>query len=152
MPRYFSVQPGGGIQAGEVRRPEQAPLEFSWQDDGTVALKADSGKFVGAKKSGHLFANMDLLEDNARFFFYLTNRPIMILKCEQGYVGFRMASSVKLDCNKAAYATFQVERAEAGLVQFKGKFSPICSPQNQDKRTFRSEREILASERWRDRL
>jgi len=119
--KYFSVQPGGGIQAGEVRRPEQAPLEFSWQDDGTVALKADSGKFVGAKKSGHLFANMDLLEDNARFFFYLTNRPIMILKCEQGYVGFRMASSVKLDCNKAAYATFQVERAEAGLVHFKGQ-------------------------------
>ena len=125
MPRYFSVQPGGGVQAGEVRRPQQAPLEFSWQDDGTVALKADSGKFVGAKKSGHLFANMDLLEDNARFFFYLTNRPIMILKCEQGYVGFRMASSVKLDCNKAAYATFQVERAEAGLVHFKGKFSPL---------------------------
>ena len=120
--RYFSVQPGGGVQAGEVKKPAQAPLELVWQDNGTVAMKAESGKFVGAKKSGHLFANIDVLEDNSRFFFYLTNRPIMILKCEQGYVGYRMATSVKLDCNKAGYATFQVERAEGGLVHFKGKF------------------------------
>ena len=120
--RYFSVQPGGGVQAGEARRPEQAPLQLVWQDNGTVAMKADNGKFVGAKKSGHLFANVDVIEDNSRFFFYLTNRPIMILKCEQGFVGYRMATSVKLDCNKASYATFQVERAEGGLVHFKGNF------------------------------
>jgi len=119
--KYFSVQPGGGVQAGEARRPAEAPLQLVWQDNGTVAMKADSGKFVGAKKSGHLFANVDLLEDNSRFFFYLTNRPIMILKCEQGYVGYRMATSLKLDCNKASYATFQVERAEGGLVHFKGQ-------------------------------
>jgi len=119
--KYFSVQPGGGVQAGEARRPEQAPLQLIWQDNGTVAMKADNGKFVGAKKSGHLFANVDVIEDNSRFFFYLTNRPIMILKCEQGFVGYRMATSVKLDCNKASYATFQVERAEGGLVHFKGQ-------------------------------
>merc|ERR1711934_1013029 len=123
--KYFSVQPGGGVQAGEAKRPEQAPLQLVWQDNGTVAMKADNGKFVGAKKSGHLFANVDVLEDNSRFFFYLTNRPIMILKCEQGYVGYRMATSVKLDCNKASYATFQVERADGGLVHFKGKFRPL---------------------------
>ena len=51
--RYFSVQPGGGVQAGEAKRPEEAPLQLVWQDDGTVAMKAESGKFVGAKKSGN---------------------------------------------------------------------------------------------------
>merc|ERR1712233_50228 len=95
--------------------------EKEGNDNPKFAMKAESGKFVGAKKSGHLFANMAALEDNSRFFFYLTNRPIMILKCEQGFVGYRMATSVKLDCNKASYATFQVERAEGGLVHFKGQ-------------------------------
>ena len=143
--RYFSVQPGGGVQAGEARRPEQAPLQLIWQDNGTVAMKADNGKFVGAKKSGHLFANVDVIEDNSRFFFYLTNRPIMILKCEQGFVGYRMATSVKLDCNKASYATFQVERAEGGLVHFKGNFHQWVVPQNiSPNRAPRSEREVLA--------
>lgn len=151
--RYFSVQPGGGVQAGEAKRPEQAPLQLVWQDNGTVAMKADNGKFVGAKKSGHLFANVDVLEDNSRFFFYLTNRPIMILKCEQGYVGYRMATSVKLDCNKASYATFQVERADGGLVHFKGKFQRLI-PQNLPLNATapRSEWEVLAGERWRDCL
>merc|ERR1712184_43529 len=119
--KYFSLQTGGGLQAGETRRANAALLDLNWLEDGAVTFKADNGKFVGAKKSGHLFANVDVLEDNSRFFFYLTNRPILILKCEQGYVGFRMATSVKLDCNKASYATFQVERADGGLVHFKGQ-------------------------------
>ena len=80
-----------------------------------------TGKFIGNKKSGHLFANMDSIEENTRYYFYLINRPILVLKCDQGFVGYKGAGSVKLECNKATYETIQVERVENGLVHFKGE-------------------------------
>ena len=70
----------------------------------------------------------------------------MILKCEQGYVGYRMATSVKLDCNKASYATFQVERAEGGLVHLKGKFQRLKPQILFYAAAPRSEWEVLAGE------
>jgi len=47
-------------------------------------------------------------------------RPILVLKSDQGFVGYK-SGSVKLECNKATYETIQVERGELGLVHFKGK-------------------------------
>jgi hypothetical protein len=46
-----------------------------------------------------------------------------VLKCEQGFVGYKSASSSKLECNKATYETIQVERSEKGIVFFKGVYS-----------------------------
>jgi hypothetical protein len=46
-----------------------------------------------------------------------------VLKCEQGFVGYKSASSSKLECNKATYETIQVERGEKGIVFFKGEYS-----------------------------
>lgn len=47
-------------------------------------------------------------------------RPILVLKCEQGFVGYRQPGNTKLECNKATYETILVERAQKGLVYFKG--------------------------------
>ena len=47
-------------------------------------------------------------------------RPILVLKCEQGFVGYK-SGTVRLECNKATYETIQVERGDLGLVHFKGK-------------------------------
>ena len=44
-----------------------------------------------------------------RYYFYLINRPILVLKCEQGFVGYKSPGSTRLECNKAAYATIQVK-------------------------------------------
>ena len=79
------------------------------------------GKYIGNKKSGHLYANCENMEANTKYFFYLINRPILVLKCDQGFVGYKAAGSVKLECNKASYETIQVERAEEGQVHFKGE-------------------------------
>jgi len=46
-------------------------------------------------------------------------RPILVLKCDQGFVGYKSNSSTKLECNKANYETIQVERADKGVVYFK---------------------------------
>merc|ERR1711955_115235 len=76
-----------GIQASEKQRSEQALFDLVWQEDGSVCLKASNGKYIVNKKTGHLFANCDAIEDNTRYFFYLINRPILVLKGEQGFVG-----------------------------------------------------------------
>jgi len=42
-----------------------------------------------------------------------------VLKCEQGFVGYRTPGNLKLECNKATYETILVERAQKGLVHLK---------------------------------
>lgn len=49
------------------------------------------------------------------------HRPILVLKCEQGFVGYKAGSAIRLECNRATYETIQVERGDKGVVYFKGK-------------------------------
>ncbi|KAK7861730.1 hypothetical protein R5R35_008703 [Gryllus longicercus] len=119
--RYWTLETGGGIQASSDKKSSNALFDLVWQDGGAVAFRANNGKYIATKRSGHLYANCDTVEDNAKYFFYLINRPILVLKCEQGFVGYKSASSPKLECNKATYETIQVERSEKGVVFFKGQ-------------------------------
>ena len=50
---------------------------------------------------------------------------MLVLKCEQGFVGYKTAGATKLECNKATYETIQVERADKGQVYFKGEWHSI---------------------------
>lgn len=121
--KYFTVGAGGGVQANSDKRTKDGLFQLSWHEDGSVSFQASTnGKFIGTKKSGHLFANCETCaEDNAKYYFYLINRPILVLKCEQGFVGYKSTSSNVLECNKASYETIVVERAENGVVYFKGQ-------------------------------
>jgi len=105
-------------------RDSNCLFELIWHEDGSVSFQGNNGKFVGTKRSGHLYANCDNDDDDekrAKYFFYLVNRPVLVLKCDQGFVGYKGAGSARLECNKASYETIQVERADAGAVHFKGK-------------------------------
>lgn len=98
-----------------------------WQGDGSVAFRANNGRYIITKRSGHLYATSDNVDENCKYFFYLVNRPILVLKCEQGFVGYKSSSNPKLECNKATYETIQVERAEKGVVYFKGILRFHCN-------------------------
>ena len=100
-------------------------FELNWHEDGSISFQGDNGKYIGTKKSGHLFANCDGTEENTKYYFYLVNRPVLVLKCEQGFVGYKSTGSSKLECNKATYETILVERADKGAVHFKGKQNMI---------------------------
>ncbi|XP_014213718.1 protein singed-like [Copidosoma floridanum] len=124
--RYWSLESGGGIQAAEHKRSSNALFDMIWQqEDGTVALRANNGRYVATKRSGHLYANADDINavdnDASKYYFYLMNRPVLVLRCEQGFVGPKSAAGPKLECNKAAYETIRVERCERGVVRFKGQ-------------------------------
>ena len=120
--KYWTLETGGGIQAAGDKRSSNALFDLVWQGDGSVAFRANNGRYVITKRSGHLYATSDNIDDNCKYFFYLVNRPILVLKCEQGFVGYKSASSPKLECNKATYETIQVERGEKGIVHFKGMY------------------------------
>lgn len=47
---------------------------MEWQADGSVGFRANNGKFIATKKSGHLYANSEAPEETSKFFFYLINR------------------------------------------------------------------------------
>jgi len=118
--KYFSLQDLSGIQAVENKRSAGTLLELVWLADGAVALKIED-KFLGTKKTGNLFANFETIDESCKFYFHLINRPILVLKCEQGFVGYRAAGNYMLECNKANYATIHMERAENGQVYLKGQ-------------------------------
>ncbi|KAG8303246.1 Fascin [Homalodisca vitripennis] len=151
--RYWTLESGGGIQASGDKRSSNALFDLVWQGDGSVCFRANNGKLIATKRSGHLYANSDVVDDSSKYFFYLVNRPvsgffltvlpglsgglawalphlylkepyrrmrpILVLKCEQGFVGFKAGSSIRLECNRATYETIQVERGEKGVVYFK---------------------------------
>lgn len=120
--RYWTLETGGGIQAAGDKKSSNALFDLVWQKDGSVAFRANNGRYVITKRSGHLFANSDVIDDvTCKYYFYLVNRPILVLKCEQGFVGYKASGNPKLECNKATYETIQVERGEKGVVYFKGQ-------------------------------
>lgn len=51
------------------------------QPDGSVAFRANNGKYVATKKSGHLFANAEQIDDASKFYFYLINRYARACAC-----------------------------------------------------------------------
>lgn len=118
--RYWTLETGGGIQAVGDKRSSNALFDLVWQGDGSVCFRANNGKYIATKRSGHLYANSDAVDETCKYFFYLINRPILVLKCEQGFVGYKAGSSIRLECNRATYETIQVERGEKGVVYFRG--------------------------------
>jgi len=72
--KYWTLETQGGIQAAHQSKNSNALFEFVWSGDGSLGFRANNGKFLGAKRSGHLYANCEAGEEHAKFFFYLVNR------------------------------------------------------------------------------
>lgn len=77
--RYWCLESGGGIQAVGNRRSANALFELIWHGDGSLSFRANNGKFFATKRSGHLFATSETIEEVAKFFFYLINRYVALL-------------------------------------------------------------------------
>jgi len=54
------------------------------------------------------------------FILKFINRPVLVLKCEFGLVGYRNKQCFKLECNKSTFHLFTLEDAGDGIYYLKG--------------------------------
>ena len=56
------------------------------------------------------------------FRFSLINRPILVLKCEYGLIGYKNKTGYRLECNKSAFNVIILEECpdKSGCYYFKG--------------------------------
>lgn len=118
--KYWEQHSNGGLQATARDVSANTMFEMEWQSDGKLALKANNGLYVTAKPTGQLTAHCDIISDKEKFTMTLVNRPILVLRCDYGFVGFKSANSNKLECNKSTYDLMQVEHGENGTYYIKG--------------------------------
>lgn len=93
-----------------------------WLRAGHIALRASNGKFVSAAATGHMRASSDMVTDLEVFRISLVNRPILVLKCEYGLVGYKNKTNFKLECNKSTFNVIMLEESldSVGYYYLKG--------------------------------
>jgi hypothetical protein len=94
-----------------------------WTLDGYITIKAANGRYVGAKMNGSLYADSETVTDKCKFHITITNRPLVVLKCEFGFVGFKTATNSRIECSKATYDVFNLEHTdgETAVYYLKGE-------------------------------
>ena len=83
-------------------------VDLEWFPNGHVAIKADNGMYITSKKNGSLVASQEDANENEKFFLIIVNRPVLVLRCEHGFVGFK-GNTGKVECNRSTYDILQTE-------------------------------------------
>lgn len=121
--KFWSLEAANGIQGVGNQASGTGLFSIEWQDDGAVALKASNDKYVTAKMNGSLYAVSDSCGDKERMILTVINRPILILKCDFGFIGFKSASNARIECNKASHDVIYLEHnsGRSGAYHLKGR-------------------------------
>jgi len=116
--KYLSLGPGGVVQ-DLWPCSTSGLIQLEWLSGGGVRLKASNGLYISTKKGGgQLVANNDT---ENKFYLHMINRPNIILRCDQGYVGVKSSTSATLVCNKPIHEVISVEKGESGAVHLRGQ-------------------------------
>jgi fascin 1 len=87
-------------------------FDLIWIKAGHVVLRANNGKYVNAAATGHMRATSDTITDLEIFRVSLVNRPILVLKCEYGLIGYKNKTNYKLECNKSTFNVIMLEESD----------------------------------------
>ncbi|KAI4900548.1 hypothetical protein NFI96_026735 [Prochilodus magdalenae] len=130
---YWTLVTHGGIQSTATEIETNTMFEIEWLGR-RVALKASNGKYVCTKKNGQLAAVSDAVGDDELFLLKLINRPILVLRGENGFVCHHKSSNT-LDSNRSIYDIFSLLYSDGAyhVKSGNGKFwyvsgsSVVCS-------------------------
>uniref|UniRef100_A0A671SMR1 Fascin actin-bundling protein 2a, retinal n=1 Tax=Sinocyclocheilus anshuiensis TaxID=1608454 RepID=A0A671SMR1_9TELE len=90
----------------------------------TATEAANNGKYVCTKKNGQLAAVSDSLGEDEQFMLKLINRPILVLRGENGFVCHHKTSNT-LDCSRSVYDIFSLLFSD-GAYQIKSESYCYC--------------------------
>lgn len=106
------------VTASADKVSPEAVFQLEWVED-KIALKASNDKYILSSSGGQMTPSGDTTDDaNTLFTLELMNRPILVLRCEHGYVGFTDTND-KVQCNRGAYDAMLVESDENGRYRLK---------------------------------
>ncbi|XP_061181651.1 fascin-like [Saccostrea echinata] len=127
--KYWALEPtSAGVQAKSTSITPNALFGLEWQGDGTVALKASNNSYIFNKATGSLVAASDTIGEKEKFKIRIVNRPLLVLKCEFGFVGVKVKSE-ECCCNRVTYDLIQLQGCKDGTYTLKasnGKFFSIA--------------------------
>ncbi|KAA8582583.1 fascin-2 [Etheostoma spectabile] len=101
---YWTLVTHGEIQSTATEVEVNTMFDIEWRGQ-RVALKASNGKYVCTKKNGQLSAVSDAVGDDELFLMKLINRPMLILRGENGFVCHHKNSNT-LNANRSVYDIF----------------------------------------------
>lgn len=116
--KYWSCSGAGSGIVGNKDSTSDASTHFEVEWLGRyVALKAYNGKYITVKGNGQMVATSSELGDENKLTFELTNRTLLALKGEYGFVGKRPGST-SIECNRSRYDLFSLE-CDSGAYKLK---------------------------------
>uniref|UniRef100_W5N525 Fascin n=2 Tax=Lepisosteus oculatus TaxID=7918 RepID=W5N525_LEPOC len=114
---YWTLVSHGGVQSTATEIAANTMFDIEWRGR-RVALRAGNGKYVCTKKNGQLAAVSDSVGEDEELLLKLINRPILILRGENGFVCHHKSSNT-LDANRSVYDIFTLLFSD-GAYQIKG--------------------------------
>ncbi|XP_057673216.1 fascin-2-like [Corythoichthys intestinalis] len=103
---YWTLVTHGEIQSTASEAEINTMFDIEWRGQ-RVALKASNGKYVCTKKNGQLSAVSDAVGEDELFLMKLINRPMLILRGENGFVCHHKNSNT-LNANRSVYDIFSL--------------------------------------------
>uniref|UniRef100_A0A3P9MN95 Fascin n=1 Tax=Oryzias latipes TaxID=8090 RepID=A0A3P9MN95_ORYLA len=124
---YWTLVTHGEIQSTAKEVEINTMFDIEWRGQ-RVALKASNGKYVCTKKNGQLSAISDTVGDDELFLMKLINRPMLILRGENGFVCHHKNSNT-LDANRSVYDIFSLIFNDGAYIikSVNGKFWYVSS-------------------------
>ncbi|XP_036403850.1 fascin-2-like isoform X2 [Megalops cyprinoides] len=114
---YWTLVSHGGIQSTATEVGANTMFDVEWLGS-RVALRANNGKYVCTKKNGQLAAVSDTVGEDEQLVLKLINRPILILRGEDGFVCHHKGSNT-LDASRSVYDIFTLHFSD-GAYHIKG--------------------------------
>lgn len=99
--KYWRVD-GGVTATGNDQSKSMFDIEWHGHK---IVLKSPSGKYITATSNGKLHEGATEPNDASYFTIELLNRPLLVLRQENGFVG--TTASGKIECGRAHYSVFK---------------------------------------------
>eukprot|EP00069_Balaena_mysticetus_P011832 bmy_21487T0 len=98
--KYWMLTATGGVQSTSSAKDTGCYFDIEWHDQ-RIILCASNGKFVTAKKNGHLAALVETAGDSELFFMKLINSLMVVFRGDHGFIGCRKVTGI-LDANRSS--------------------------------------------------